>query len=167
MNISSILKHIKLDKIWREIINSIPITYNMEEFFIIKYIIKNQEKFSIIDKYPYIYGYNFPLDPRYPETGKIDLILTDGNNHFLAIKVKFFGKISDDAEEKKRKRERKELGKQTATFADKFKAAHPDHIVDSLEISDESFETDYKDFYLDYKNFVDAEWEKVSEIYKD
>jgi len=51
-------------------------------------------EFDVIDKYPYIYGYNFPLDPRYPETGKIDLILTDGNNHFLAIKVKFFGKIS-------------------------------------------------------------------------
>ncbi|MFX1450520.1 MAG: hypothetical protein ACFFCM_06745 [Promethearchaeota archaeon] len=164
---SSILNYIRLDKLWREVINSIPITSNVEEFFLIKFIIQKQEKFPIINKYSYIYGYNFPLDPRYPETGKIDLMLADGNNHFLAIKVKFFGKISADTEEKKRKKERNELGKQAATFANKFKAAHPDHIVDSLEISDESFELEYKDFYLDYKNFVDAEWKKVLDLYKE
>ncbi len=156
-----------LDRRWREIIENIPITANMGEFLIMKFLVQNQTKLSIINQYPYIYGYNFPLDPRYPEIGKIDLLLVDSNMNFLAIKIKYFGGSSGSNEEKNRKKERNEIDNQASTFAKKFKAAHPDYIIDSLLISDESFELDYKDFYIDFKNFMDVEWKKALEIYKE
>ena len=82
------LKYQRLNSLWREIINKIPVIDNMEEFLIIKYLVQNGENLPIISQFPFVYGYHFPLDPKYP-VGKIELLLTDGNKNFLAIKVNF------------------------------------------------------------------------------
>ncbi|MHA1384820.1 MAG: hypothetical protein ACTSR3_13805 [Candidatus Helarchaeota archaeon] len=155
----------RLDQIWRAIIDNLPIIENINEFFIIKYLVQNQNKFPMISKYPYVFGFNFPLDPKFKDIEKIDLIFTDGEKNFLAIKVKYFDK-SLDISEKKRKKQNEELYKLASIFADKFKAKHPSYNIDPMIFTNESFEIDYKNLYMDFITYLDEQWKYVQEIYK-
>jgi len=138
----------------------------MNEFFIIKFLVANQDKFPIINKYPYIFGLYFPLDPKFENVEKIELLITDGENNFLAIKVKYFDK-SIEVSDKKRKKQNDELFKQASLFADKFKAKHPSYSVDPLIFTNESFEIDYKNLYMEFMYFLEEEWKKVMENYSE
>lgn len=162
----SIVDYINLDRIWRDIINTIPIIDNMNEFLIIKFLVQNQEKIPIINRYPYIYGWEFPIDPKYSNLEKVDLILTDGKKSFLVIKAKYIDYTPENTT-KQRNKLRKETINLAVKFADKFKRIHPGYSVEPLSITNDDFEIDYKDLYQDYKTFALEEWGKFSKTYKD
>lgn len=97
----------KLDQIWRHIIFTLPVVDNMNEFLITKFLLKFQKKIDPLNKYPYIFGYEYPLDPAQSDKGKIDLIMVNNDDKYLITEVKYISDRNGPTARKKRNTQKK------------------------------------------------------------
>lgn len=61
-----------LDKRWREIIFSLPITDNINEWLLVKFLLQYQDQIAPLEEYPYVFAYEFPLNPERSQEGNIE-----------------------------------------------------------------------------------------------
>ncbi len=158
-------KYIKLDKIWREIINKIPVTDNMDEFLLMKFLVTQQLKIPILKKHPLIYGWEFPLHPQKTNIGKIDLLFHDGRECFLIVETKHINNSIGRTARTRRNRARKEVVTQAEWKKDEFMRIYQKEYVECVSFTNETLEWEYKELNNIYRDFVKSEKEKVMEFY--
>jgi hypothetical protein len=166
---------------------------NYEEFLLVKFLIYNlnlipirsilldkitsNEDLTVGEIYPYIFAYEYPLDTTRSDAGKMDLILTNGEDplNFLLIEVKFMGSKSGPTARKRRNMKRSEIYQQARSYAFSLQTDYQEATVLPATFTDEHIqrhrywklrEKDItRDLRQKYQEFRKKEWKKVNEIF--
>ena len=148
------------DRVWRNIITTIPIVDNMNEFLILKFLIIHQSEIDPIKDYPFIFGWEFPFDPILSNLGKVDLILTDGQSKYLIVEVKHITETAGKNACAKRNKSRSKVRAQAKEYGKRFQNQHPDFEVRAKVFTNEIIS------HPDFEAFLTEEWEKIETIFQ-
>ncbi|PWI47109.1 hypothetical protein CEE45_13310 [Candidatus Heimdallarchaeota archaeon B3_Heim] len=157
----------KLDRRWREIIYKIPIVDNINEFILIKFLLHFQTQIKQIQKFPFVFAYEFPIDPEMSNKGKLDLILVNQDKNrveYLIVEVKYLQNRTGPTSRESRRRKRRKVEQQSSINRIKFQALFPKAIVNSIFITNESF-SQVRNLHQEYGDFAEKEWQKIYNIY--
>ena len=110
-----------------------------KEFLLIQQIIKGKKIKNYLNKFHYIYDYEWEVVYGHNNFGKGDLVLTDGKENFLIIECKYID-LSDTGStaRAKRRKKRRHLEEQILKYISAFKRKHPEaKIVIGLGVTNE------------------------------
>ena len=112
----------EIDRKYRNIYKKAPFKH-LPEWELEKYLLDHPEakiilvccgpndlfKPSNLVNHPYLFDFEYDVDPNYSQFGRGDMIFTDGNGSFIIVEVKFVDGLSSgkNAREKRRKKRRK------------------------------------------------------------
>jgi len=154
-----------LDKKWREIIFALPIVDNIHEFLLMKYVLSHQEQFEALKKYPYVFAYEFPIDPGLSQAGKIDLIVAtieDEELQFKIVEFKYLQLKSGSTSRVSRTKKRRKVEEQSFSNARRFKELFKESKVTGTFITNDD-EQIYGN--RDFEEFLRKEWNKITVLY--
>ena len=138
---------------------------------------KNNEDLSVGEIYPYIFAYEYPLDTTRSDAGKVDLVLTNGEEklNFLLIEVKFMGTTPGPTARKRRNKKRNEIYQQARSYAFYMQTKYQKATVLPAAFTDEHLKRrrywmfSEKDITTNlrqlYQEFRENEWKKVVQIF--
>lgn len=155
----------ELDSKWREIIFSLPIVDNIHEFLLLKFVLTYQKQIEGISAYPYIFAYEFPLDPELTGEGKIDLILAninDGKIQFKVVEFKYLQMSTGPTSSTSRRRKRRKVEEQSFLNAQRFKRLYKEAEVTGTYFTNES---SFMLRDLTYLEYIESESQKIQEVY--
>ncbi len=157
---------VKLDNRWRTVLQSLPVTDNMNEYILQKFVALNARLF-FEDRYPYIYGWELPLDPRDTSRGSCDLVLWDGKQAAAVVEIKYLTDNSGKTAQARRCRMRGEVRKQAVQNARIFASLHPELHVNCASITNEDLLFGpYRQFGAHYVKYATIAWKNFCSSYK-
>ena len=154
----------KLDQRWRTVINTIPVTDNMDEFLIVKFLVQNQDLFPDLAECPLIFAWEYPFDPRETRLGQADLIFWNGVDRAVVIEVKFISSAPGSTASTRRTRHRGKVQEQSYTYAQKFQEIHPEFEIKRLGLTNELLDRGGEASQI-YRDFAAREWATLKAIY--
>ncbi len=152
-----------LDRRWRDIIDVLPVSNNMDEFLLVRFLVNHMHMFSQLERFPYIYAWEFPIDPRHTDQGVVDLIFWDGRSSALVVEVKSISDDSGRTAKTRRTKHRRDVQKQARDFATQFKRSHPTMDVGCWWFTNESLPADLS---LELSAFLKKEWQLIEKFYE-
>ena len=97
------------------------------EFLLIRQIVKGDIIENYIDKYSYIYDYEWEVIDGFTNYGKGDLVLTDAQDNFLIIECKYINlDETGKTARTKRRKNRRHIEMQTPKYITAFKWKTPE-----------------------------------------
>ena len=155
----------EIDEKWRKVIFSLPIVDNIHEFILLKFTLLNQKEIKEISDYPYIFGYEFPINPEISGAGNIDLILAKMEElkpSFKVVEFKYLQISSGSNSRVSRRKKRRKLEEQALMNTIELKKIFEDYEVTFSYFTNENLVT-YGE--KTFKRFLLEEWEKIITIY--
>ncbi|HMF32954.1 MAG TPA: hypothetical protein VKK79_16140, partial [Candidatus Lokiarchaeia archaeon] len=157
---------VKLDHRWRNALQSLPVADNMNEYILQKFVALNARLF-FENKYPFIYGWELPLDPRNTSQGSCDLVLWDGDRAVIVVEIKYFNSNSGKQACTKRNQKRNKVRDQATQNARIFANLHPEMNVEYTSITNEDLRTGpYRELRVQYEKFAAVAWKNWSSSYQ-
>ncbi len=157
---------VKLHNRWRTVLQSLPVTDNMNEYILQKFVALNARQF-FEGRYPYIYGWELPLDPRDTSRGSCDLVLWDGKQAAVVVEIKYITDNSGKTAKARRCRMRGEVRKQAVQNARIFASQHPELDVSCVSITNEDLLFgSYQQFGAQYAKYAAIAWKNFCSSYK-
>ncbi|MFW9854688.1 MAG: hypothetical protein ACFFFG_06490 [Candidatus Thorarchaeota archaeon] len=156
-----------MDNVWREVIFKIPIVDNINEFLLTKFLLTYQSQIDPLDKFPFIFAYEFPLHPEMTNVGKIDLILVDPNEkslHFLIVEIKYLQTKSGKTSRTSRTKKRRKVEEQADLYTKQFALLFPNAQINAVYFTNENIYSRKRLSHL-YEEYIKAEWEKIYSSY--
>jgi len=146
---------------FRKLILSYLNGYPEGEGILVAFLILRQSDFKLFKKYPYIYNYEYFVEPPYSHIGKGDLILTSGRKNYLIVEAKYFDNISSGKTASRRRgQHRSDVRKQAKYFGNAFKNQNPFFNVEYTTLTNDSKRNAHFDFYFAFREF---QWKKKEE----
>lgn len=156
-----------LDTIWRNIIFTLPIVDNINEFLIMQFLLQYQQQIEPLNQYPYVYAYECPLNPYESGAGKIDLVFTSQAGDFLITEVKYLSDTSGPTARVKRRKSRRKVEEQAGHYEFVYKHLYPDKTVASCYFTNDDFGWSGKLTHLrdEYTSYRQEQLETIATIY--
>jgi len=151
-----------LDKIHRRIIRNISNRPCSDENLLTAFFVRYQKKIPPINKYPYIFRYEYEVNPGYSNHGKGDLIFTDGKNNFCIVEIKFLTEKSGRNYCVKRTQKRKKVRWQERYYKSCFQKKNPTDKVESCHLTNDLFKhkLELGRLFQKFKEEKEAIWRK-------
>lgn len=148
-----------IDKKLREIIlekSNLPCT---NEHLFLSFCILNQENISPLNKYPFIYAFEYEIKFNEKIVGKGDLLLANINSDMLVVEVKYLTKSRGQSNRTKRTKARNKVYQQTIRYRDFIQAIHPESNVENFALTNDLLDNN-KDLADKFKIFREQKKEK-------
>ncbi len=157
---------VKLHNRWRTVLQSLPVTDNMNEYILQKFVALNARQF-FEGRYPYIYGWELPLDPRDTSRGSCDLVLWDGKQAAMVVEIKYITDNSGKTAQVRRCKMRGKVREQAVLNARILGSMHPELDVECISITNEDLLFGpYQDFRSQYAKYAAIAWKDFCSSYK-
>ena len=159
LNLESIQKN---DKTKRRIIRNNSNRFCLDETLLTAFFVRYQKKISPINKYPYIFRYEYEVNPGYSNHGKGDLIFTDGKNNFCIAEIKSLTIESGTNQCNKRTKKRKKVKWQERYYKSCFQRENPTANVESCHLTNDLFKHNFelRRLFQKFKDEKEAIWRK-------
>lgn len=120
----------------KSIRNRVSRPCNNETLFL-AFCLENQEEIESIKDYPLVTDYEYDVEPGKTNSGRGDLILTDGENNYLIVEVKFLSENSGKTARTRRKTQKNKVYEQALNYKEKFQKKFPKAKVDCITLTNE------------------------------
>lgn len=140
---------------------------NINEFLLTKFLLTYQKQIDPLDKFPFIFAYEFPLHPEMTNVGKIDLILVDPQDNiprFLIVEVKYLQMKSGKTSRTSRTKKRRKVEEQADLYTKQFALLFPKAQIDAVCFTNENIYAQ-KGLSTIYEEYILSEWEKIYTVY--
>ena len=107
------------------------------------FVITNSKEITILKEYPYLFAFEYMVQPPFSQFGRGDLIFTNGNNQFLIVELKYLTRNSGRTSQTSRRRHRRKVEEQALRYGRCFKKEHPECNIAALAITNENLNHKY------------------------
>ncbi|MCE7743524.1 MAG: hypothetical protein GPJ52_00150 [Candidatus Heimdallarchaeota archaeon] len=127
----------KIDKKLREIILEKCILPSKNEHILLSFCILNQVDISPLNKYPFIYAFEYEIKMDNKIVGKGDLLLANMNFDLLVVELKHLTKARGYENRVKRTNARNKVYEQTIRYRDLIQAIYPNSNVENFALTND------------------------------
>jgi len=133
-----------------------------DETLLTAFFVRYQTKISPINKYPYLYKYEYEVVSGRSDFGKGDLIFTDGKNGFCIAEVKHLNNDSGRNARARRNTKRRYVRYQARYYKSWFQGKHPEENIESCYLTNDLFKRNYtlRCLFLKFKEQKELLWKK-------
>lgn len=157
----------KIDKKLREIILEKCNLPCSNEHLLLSFCILNQESISPLNKYPFIYAFEYEIKMDNKIVGKGDLLLANMNFDLLVVEVKHLTKARGHENRVKRTNARNKVYEQTIRYRDFIQAMYPNSNVENFALTNDLLDNNKElaDKFMIFKEQINEKCNRKDQLY--